>query len=403
MISIIILPIVGGMIMMLTLSILNVHAETPVSSSSTSTGLVAASSSTPIPPPEPSRSEITLQRVEGIANVGKIFRLFYHKPTKALFMAVLEDDGLRSIWKRSEDGGTKRVFLANRLPGDMFILGMHNGDLFIEQTNPTRIYRSTDHGETWNLVLRDEGVFWQIVGKDDKNLYGTLWEYNTANLYQSKDGGASWDVWKDFQKLFPEYAARYASTDDRFKLRHLHAVLIQDKTIYVGTGDNARFTFASSDQGEHWNKVWDEGFTSAVVSADGKKILFGPDKLKTHGIALYDIKNKTVKETWRPSSFDYAGYTYSMIRVGDVYYVAIHTEANEVTTYQPKYGLLASPDGKEWYALMEYGPVSNTLGSTMYLAEGKGMIFVSIDGKLFTFDPLKKDWFASHTPFSEKN
>jgi len=375
--------VVGGL-MVFTLSIFHAHAQTSVS-----------------PPSESSWKEIRLKPVEGMGGIGKVFRLYYDKPTRALFMAVLEEDGLRSIWERFEDGTTKRVFLANRLPGDLFIFGMRNGDLFAEQTNPARIYRSTDHGETWNLVLRDEGVFWQIASRDDKNLYGTLWEYNTANLYRSNDGGGSWEVWKDFQKLFPDYATRYSPTDDRFKLRHLHAVLIHGKTIYVGTGDQARFTFASSDQGEHWDKLWDEGFTAGVESADGQKILFGPDKLKAHGIAVYDLKKKTVTETWHPFPFGYAGYTYSMIRVGDVYYAAMHTEANEVTTYQPKYGLLASPNGTTWYALAEYGPISNTLGSTLYLAEGKGVIFISIDGNLFTFDPLKKDWFASHTPFSE--
>ena len=314
-------------------------------------------------------------------------------------MAVQEDDGLRSIWKRTEDGAVKRVFPANRLPGDMFVSGV-GGSIFIEQTNPARVYRSTDDGETWNLALRDEGVFWKIIGQDAKNLYGTLWEYNTAVLYRSTDGGKSWEQWKDFQKLFPQYAVRYATADDRFLMRHLHAVLFDGKTMYVGTGDNARFTFASSDKGEHWNKVWDEGFTSAATSADGKKILFGPDKLKTHGVALYDVDKQTVTEPWRPSVFGYAGYTYSMLRVNDVYYMAMHTEANEVSDYHPKYGLLASPDGVRWYALVEYGPISNTLGSTMYLAEGQGLIFVAVDGKLYAFDPLQKGWFDTHAAFS---
>ncbi len=346
----------------------------------------------------PSSSFVTLKPVTGIDDIGKTSRIYYHKASGALFMAVTEKDGLRSVWKRSADGSLKRIFLANRLPGDIFVSADTRGHLFIEQNNPNRIYRSADGGETWDLSLRDDGVFWHIADGGGRTLYGTLWEYNTAVLYRSTDEGAHWEPWKDFQQLFPQYAVPYAPKDDRFKLRHLHGVIVKNGKIYVGTGDVARFTFVSEDKGEHWKPVWDEGFTAAINVPDSGKLLLGPDRLRAHGIALLDAATN-VKEVWHPLPYGYAGYTYSMVLANGIFYAGMHNESNEIESYHPRYGIIASRDGLAWYPVAEYGPVVNTVASSIYLAEGKNTMYASIDGSLYTFEPLSKKWFDSHVPF----
>jgi hypothetical protein len=340
-------------------------------------------------------SQIEISKVEGVSELGKISNIHYYQPTESLFMSVIEPDGARCVWRRSKNGDLKKVFSVDDSlnPGDLTILSTQNNFLFVQHTNPDRVFRSSDNGESWTLIPNGSGIFWDIAQDQTGNLFATSWAYNEAKLYQSRDNGVTWKLFKDFQVLFPEYAVQYDEKDPRFKLRHLHGVFLKDGAIYIGTGDVARFTFVSEDKGETWKQIWNEGFTAAVSSKEDNDILFGPDKLRSSGIALFDTQTQTLRETWHPKPNGYAGYTYSMTQVDGVYYVAIHTEANEISDYHPKYGLLASLDGERWYPLLEYGPVENTISSTMYVADGINEIFLSVDGELYSFAPLKETDF----------
>ncbi|MEK7496361.1 MAG: hypothetical protein AAB657_00470, partial [Patescibacteria group bacterium] len=231
--------------------------------------------------------------------------------------------------------------------------------------------------------------------------YGALWEYNTAILYRSLDDGITWEQWQDFQKLFPDEAVTYRPGDDRFKLRHLHDVKYIDGSLLVGTGDVARYTFLSLDNGNNWRKIWDEGFTSGVQLYDKKKILLGPDQLYSHGIALYDFSSDSLKEVFKPADFGYAGFSYSLISYNNVYYVSFHTEPDSDLSATLKYGIFASPDGLNWYNVFDYGPIKPGELTSVYLSAGQDKIYTTVNGTLFAFTPLSKEWFNKHLPLKK--
>ncbi len=376
----------------------------PSTTASLQTETIVAEPVPYFPPPSTNLSGGSLgnQRVPGTENIGDITKIYFHQKTQALFMAVVEPNGLRSIWRLTQQGKVERVFVANDLPGEIWVDGDSQGNIYVQHDNPVRLYRSTDALTTWQLVLQDmDGMFWQIADDGDHTLYGTLHSFNTAILYRSTDEGVTWVPWKDFQKLFPEYAVWYDPADPRYKLRHLHGVIYNEKNhlIIVGTGDVARFTFVSADDGATWKKIWDEGYTASTVMSGGNRYLLCPDQLHNHGIALYDIWGKTLKETWSPIPFNYAGYCYSIINDDGIYYAAMHTEANEATEVVPKSGIIVSPDGERWYRFIEWQPLGHHARTNIWLADAPARIYASVNGALYAFSPLTHDWFKDKTPF----
>ncbi len=349
-------------------------------------------------PPNPAG----LRLLEFVPRIGDVTRLYYHAPSDKLFMAVIEPDGMRSIWMLGQDATFDRVLSQNKQPGEIFLGGDKRGNLYAGFENPGFVYRSADGGETWKLCARDlDGMFWEIADDGNGTLWGALHAWNKAILYRSEDDGASWQAWKDFQKIFPADAVTYAPGDDRYRLRHLHGVMYARDQLFVGTGDVARYTLRSDDQGETWTKVWDEGFTAGVVTADGKSILFGPDKLRSHGLVVYDFDTQKVRQVWDPAPYNYSGYTYSVINFNGIYFVAFHVEANEVDSLTSKFGVIASPDTARWYPYFELGPLNHFARTDMYLAQVKDKVYMSLDGALYEFTPLDRWSFDLLKPFKK--
>jgi hypothetical protein len=195
----------------------------------------------------------------------------------------------------------------------------------------------------------------------------------------------------------------YADGDDRFKLRHLHDVIYDASSdrLLVGTGDVARFAMESRDGGDTWKQIWDEGFTSHVGMSGGDRYLLGPDQLHSHGIALYDIAKGTVKQVWNPQPYGYAGYVYSMVNVDGIYYAATHTETNEVDAVVPKFGVIVSPDGEKWYKFLEWGPLDHHARTDIWMTTAPGLVYASVNGSLYAFRPIDKQWFADKKAFGE--
>ena len=360
----------------------------------------------PVPYFPPSSVDLTgprlgTQRVPGITKIGDIHQILFYLPDDTLFMTVTEPDGLRALWRLGADGKAERVMAASNGGGDLAIFNDGQGNLYFQHQNPCRLYRSADGFKTWREVLRSPCMFWAMADDGKGTVYAALHDWNTAVLYRSPDGGFSWEPWKDFQKIFPEYAVTYAPNDDRFKLRHLHDVLYDDqkKLLVVGTGDVARYAMQSWDNGDTWHQLWDEGFTSHVRMSGGDRFLLGPDQLHSHGIVLYDVTKGTVKEVWNPKSYNYAGYVYSMVNVDGIYYAAVHTEANEVESVVPQSGVIVSPNGETWFRFLEWPPLTHHARTDIWLASAPGQIYASVNGALYTFRPLDKAWFANKEPF----
>ncbi len=360
----------------------------------------------PLGPPAPPPYNIGPANAQGLRPVtftqpvGDIVRIWYQVKYGNLFMAVVEPDGLRSVWILSDKGDLTRVLSENDRPGDIFLQADSRGRVYANFDDPGTLYR-TENGRDWQLVSSGlPGTFWTMADDGAGTLWATQHAENHAILYRSTDDGLRWQAWKNFQELFPEYAVTYAPGDDRFKLRHLHAVLWHDGMLYVGTGDVARFTFASKDDGSKWTKIWDEGFTAGTVTDDGQALLLGPDRLQAQGLVRYDIAAKKLTEVWNPVPYGYAGYTYSVFDQRGVYYAAFHTETNEVAAFKAKYGIIVSPDSLVWYPFIELGPVSSTARSDIFMAPTDDKIYVSLDGALYVMDPPDQKWFAGHQPFT---
>ena len=343
-----------------------------------------------------------LRRYEFDPDIGDVYRLAYHRPSGALFLATVERDGLRSIWRMEPDMSVRRVFGENYGTGDIFLAADSRGNLYAQFDDPGNVYRSSDGGEYWRpAAFGIAGTFWQIADDGQGTLWATQHAENTAVLYRSVDDGQSWAPWTDFHRLYPELAVTYANGDPRFKLRHLHAVSFVDEKLFVGVGDFVRFTVVSEDRGATWKQIWDEGFTAGVPLADGSGLLLGPDRLRSHGLAVYDFQKGQTKEVWSPMPYGYAGYTYSLLQVGGVYFAGFHTEANEVTGLSSKFGLVASPDLLNWFPYLELGPLSSAARTDIFLDAGPAerQVFMTLNGSLYDFTAMPPFEFDFYAPF----
>ncbi len=364
----------------------------------------------PVPPPVPhadimDKNSQGFRRYDFMPNIGDIGRIVYHRETGALLMATVEPDGMRSIWKLSANGNLKRALQTNNQPGDIFLAQDSRGRIYSQFDNPGILYRSEDAGENWRSVTKEiDGTFWTLADDGGGKLWATQHAYNQAILYRSTDDGRTWQKWRDFQRIFPEEAVAYAAGDDRFRLRHLHAVAYVNGRLFVGVGEVARFTVMSDDGGETWKKVWDEGFTAYVTLSDNSGLLFGPDRLRAHGIARYDFESGKTVEVWSPIPYGYAGYTYSMLRAGGIYYAAFHTEANDAADVTSKLGIISSPDAKRWFPFFEAGPFTQWARTDTFLENGPkaGEVFLSMNGMLYSFDSLDKWSYDLLKPFGGK-
>ncbi|MDD5251191.1 MAG: sialidase family protein [Patescibacteria group bacterium] len=362
----------------------------------------------PTPPPPPVQilpmNAQRLERVEFNPFIGDIFRVVYDRSSENLFMTVVESDGMRGVWKLSKDLQIERVLKGNNKAGEVFLGQTTTGVLIAQFDNPGSIYRSVDLGRTWQKVSGDiDGAFWQIADDGKGTVWGALHAYNKAILYRSTDDGLTWEPWRDFQKLYPEYATTYAAGDNRLKLRHLHSVAYLNGRLFVGTGDMARFTFMSSDNGETWKKIWDEGFTASVPLEDRSGLILGPDRLQARGLAVYKLSDGSATEVWQPRQYGYAGYTYSMTDVGGSYFAAFHNETNETSTFTGRSGIIVSPDGYRWYPFLEFEKLNNWARTDIFMTPlNQWQGYVTLNGGLYRFEAPIGRWYEMHKAFGDK-
>jgi hypothetical protein len=357
----------------------------------------------PLPPVQVSQMDANrMQRIEFNPPLGQVGRIHYDTSWGMLFMAVDEPDGRQAIWRLDDRLRLRRVLAGQQGPGEIFLTADTLGRLYANFARTGRLYRSEDLGDNWDLVADNiDGAFWAMADDGRGTLWAALHAYNKALLYRSTDDGRSWEVFKDFHMMYPELAVPYAAGDPRYRLRHLHSVAYQAGSLFVGVGDVARFTVRSDDGGESWEEVWDEGFTAWAATADKQALLFGPDKLQSHGIAWHDLASRQTKEVWSPLPHGFAGYTYSMMQMGDSYYAAFHTETNEVEEFAGHSGIIVSPDGLKWYPFLTIDKLTNDARTDMYLAPGRFPQYghAAINGAVYRFEPPIGRYYQVKEPF----
>ena len=87
------------------------------------------------------------------------------------------------------------------------------------------------------------------------------------------------------------------------------------------------------------------------------------------------------------------------MNVNGIYYAAFHTEANEADAVVPKFGVVVSPDGENWYPFLEWGPLGSHARTDVWLASAPNVVYASLNGALYAFRPLDAEWFKTQTPF----
>ncbi len=358
-----------------------------------------------LPPPSMNltSSRLGTQRVPGSEDVGDVYQILFHARASALFMAVIEPTGLRAIWKLDQHGAFERVFAVSEAQGEIRLFMTSGGVMYVQAHGVKGMLRTDDAFATIHQVDGDFGMFWQMTDNGRGTVWGTQHEFNSAVLFRSTDNGLTWEPWVDFHQLLPQEARRYAQGDERFRLRHLHGIIFNDKTqeLVVGTGDVARYALRTRDEGFTWEQIWDEGFTAWAPVPGGSRYVLGPDKLAGPGIVLYDAWADTVRTVWTPWKHGYAGYTYSIISAEGILYAAFHTEANEVEERTPLFGIVVSPDAETWYPFLQWGPLGNHARTDIWLAPSPSAIYASVNGALYAFSPLDQEWFTNKTPFME--
>ena len=118
---------------------------------------------------------------------------------------------------------------------------------------------------------------------------------------------------------------------------------------------------------------------------------------------MYDFKTGQTTEVWNPIPYDYAGYTYSLLRMDNVYYAAFHTETNEVADFTGHSGIIVSPDGRTWYPFLTFEKLTNKARTDMFLAPGEKFHYgyMTLNGGLYRFEQPIGRWFDVHQAFGE--
>jgi photosystem II stability/assembly factor-like uncharacterized protein len=162
---------------------------------------------------------------------------------------------------RSEDGGKSFSQDNSGLPGtDVHGLGMdpQNPDTLYAYIVDEGIYRSTDAGESWELVSSEAGVMGPILvdSRDTDTLYVSSMQ---GSFLKSTDGGEGWETVSSFPGggMVMSISQSWENPD----------------TFYAADGQRV---LKSSDSGESWRAVGEDlpGVSVVAVSTSDPRTLY---------------------------------------------------------------------------------------------------------------------------------
>lgn len=259
------------------------------------------------------------------------------------------------------------------------IQGLHflaNGYLLVSTdrdrwnpVTPCRIYRSTDQGLSFQLVktLRAScALWWSFASDSQNNIY--LGEYGPRERGRSKRVWKSTDLGKTWKVVL------VAPDVDGL---HIHRVAVDPHTgeVWVTTGDGPHgATYVSKDEGRRWRWVRFAQPTSVVFTADA--ILWGEDTYEG-AVTRYDRETGIFEKTLSANlEGNYGGSAYDMAqgRSGLIYVPFIkYAEQN----HRPS---LWVGDGRRWKLLLDLGSKEGRFAGFMQISPPDRWGYLYVDG-----------------------
>ena len=230
----------------------------------------------------------------GLKNSRHISRIAIHPKNPDLVYAAVMGDLFKSSDERgvyrSQDGGKtwSRVLFANADAGAV--------DLIMDPANPrvlyastwrirrtpyslesggdgSAIWKSTDGGDTWTNISKNEGLpggIWGISGITvspvDNNRVWAIIENKDGGVYRSDDAGKSWKKVNSSRALRQRawyYTRIYADTQDAEK------VYVLNVSYHVSTDGGQTFESARAPHGDH-HDLW-------IDPNDNQRMIIGDD------------------------------------------------------------------------------------------------------------------------------
>ncbi|OYT70995.1 MAG: hypothetical protein CFK52_09280 [Chloracidobacterium sp. CP2_5A] len=288
----------------------------------------------------------------------------------------------------------------------------------LENDRDGGVYKSTDGGETWRVLLKDESVraFALAPGNASVLVAGTL-----AGAFRSSDGGETWE------RLSP---AGHAG------IRNIESVAIDPRdadTVYVGTW---YLPWKTSDGGKSWTFI--HGETSKLIEdSDIFSIAidaFDPDRVycsacsgiyrsldggrnwtkfkgipfsarRTHVIFPHPTREKeifagTTEGLWRTAD---GGETWRQIlpSTTTINEIRVHPSApDRIIVGTENRGVLISEDGGGAFQPYNYGFVARRISSLLSDSMQRGRLFASVmfngaEGGVYVSPDLGQTWHSS--------
>lgn len=327
------------------------------------------------------RYEPLMTKIVLPAEILRSGQIKYSKKYSVLLVAAEEENQL-SVWS-FQGGRLARLLSVAKEVGSQAHLYLDGQDNFYFEANrPYAFHRSADGGQTWQAISHgDQALLWSMADAGGGQLYATAWLVNKPLLYRSLDQGLTWQTWLDFNQFLPEAARRENDEYPFNRLRHLHDVAVYRDKILVGTGDVARWTLLSEDNGASWQAVWNEGFTAHTFGPAEGQLILGGDRADRYGLAFYDFnKIDQAENIWDQSRVGWSAYVYSLLVQAGRYYAGVHNENGNGLNY----GVLMSCDGRDWSPLLEFSQEAGAPDTSVYLAESElPGFFLSLNGELY--------------------
>jgi len=303
----------------------------------------------------------------GLDNTRHISKMVVH-PTNPdiVFVAAKGDmfgpDSIRGVY-RTTDGGRnwEKVLYVNDHAGAVDItMDMSNPDVVIASLNyhirylydevsggpGSGLYKTSDGGDTWVNITRNEGMPDGVVGKigvsisqaDPRRVYAIV-EAAEGGVYRSDDGGESWQQASAdrTRRLFPaSYNHITADTQDP------DVVYLQHQRFWRSTDGGRTFNQVSMDHADHhalWidpndsDRMIDGGDGGAAVTLNG-------------GASWSSLENQSTADLFSLAVDDQEPY-WVYASQNDNGHIAIPSQTNDATIGWEHYLIIPMGEGGE--------------------------------------------------------